>query len=148
MTTPRMTSDRSADTVSTPWQRLLALSGVASAVLLVAGFSISGSDAPDYTAADQDWTNSAIDNESKNPIGALLILVVGFVFLQFAGMIRNVLGGRVMHGEVHGKRLSVSGAAVALAAPRLDWLVRPGVQPVTMTGSGCSAWKSHRAELP
>ena len=70
MTTPCMTSDRSADAVSTPWQHLLALSGVASAVLLVVGFPMSGSDAPDYTAADQDWTNWAIDNESKSLIGA------------------------------------------------------------------------------
>ena len=41
MTTPRMASDRSADALSTPWQRLLALSGVASAVLLVVGFLIT-----------------------------------------------------------------------------------------------------------
>jgi hypothetical protein len=33
------------------------------AVLFVVGFLISGSDAPDYTAADQVWTNWAHDNE-------------------------------------------------------------------------------------
>jgi hypothetical protein len=40
-----------------PWQWLLALSGVAFAVLLVFGWFLSGGDAPDYTATDEDWTN-------------------------------------------------------------------------------------------
>jgi hypothetical protein len=51
MTTPRTTSDRSAEALPTSWQRLLALSGIAFAVLLVVGFFLSGGDTPDYTAA-------------------------------------------------------------------------------------------------
>ena len=39
------------------WQRLLALSGVAFAVLFLVGSFGSGGDAPDYGASDQDWTN-------------------------------------------------------------------------------------------
>ena len=88
-----MPSDRSADALPTSWQRLLALSGLASVVLLVVGFLISGGDAPDYTATDQEWTQWADSNESKGRIGALLTLLAGFAFLHFAGMIRSVLGG-------------------------------------------------------
>ena len=61
-------------------------------MLFVVGWFISGSDAPDYSTADQEWTNWADDNELKSRVGALLILVAGFVFLHLAGMIRSVLG--------------------------------------------------------
>jgi hypothetical protein len=72
MATARTTSNRPAEALPTSWQRLLALSGIAFAVLFVVGFLISGSDAPDYSAADQVWTNWADDNEVKGRIGALL----------------------------------------------------------------------------
>src|SRR5215210_6198007 len=92
MTTPRTTSDGSAEALPASWQRLLALSGIAFAVLLVVGFFLSGGDTPDYTAADQEWTNWADENELKSRIGAFLTLIAGFVFLHFAGTIRTVLG--------------------------------------------------------
>jgi succinate dehydrogenase/fumarate reductase cytochrome b subunit len=92
MTTPRTTSDRSAEALTTPWQRLLALSGIAFAVLFVVGWFMSGGDTPDYTAADQEWTTWAENNELKSRIGAFLTLIAGFVFLHFAGTIRTVLG--------------------------------------------------------
>ena len=71
---------------------MLALSGIAFAVLLVVGFFLSGGDTPDYTAADQEWTNWAENNELRSRIGAFLTLIAGFVFLHFAGTIRSVLG--------------------------------------------------------
>jgi hypothetical protein len=74
------------------WQRLLALSGVVFAVLFVIGWFASGGDAPDYGASDQAWTNWADDNQWKSRIGAFAMLLAGFVFLHFAGMIRSVLG--------------------------------------------------------
>jgi hypothetical protein len=46
----------SPDPLPSSRQRLLALSGVAFAVLLVFGWFLSVGDAPDYIAADQDWT--------------------------------------------------------------------------------------------
>ena len=61
-------------------------------MLLVVGFFLSGGDTPDYTAADQEWTNWAENNELKSRIGAFLTLIAGFVFLHFAGTIRSVLG--------------------------------------------------------
>ena len=79
------------DDPPTAWQRLLALSGVVFAVLMVVGWFISGGNAPDYTAADQDWTTWADDNQWKSRVGGFLILLAGFVFLHFAATIRSVL---------------------------------------------------------
>jgi hypothetical protein len=58
-------------------------------VLLVVGWFISGGNAPDYTAADQDWTEWADDNQWKSRIGGFLILLAGFLFLHFAATIRT-----------------------------------------------------------
>ena len=73
------------DALPATWQRLLALSGVAFAVLFLIGWFASGGDAPDYGAADQAWTNWADDNQWKSRIGAFAMLLAGFVFLHFAG---------------------------------------------------------------
>src|SRR5215210_4620119 len=89
----RPPANPSHDPVPTSWQRLLALSGVAFAVLLVFGWFLSGGDAPDYTAADQDWLDWAEDNRVRSRIGAFLVLLAGMALLFFAGMIQNVLGG-------------------------------------------------------
>jgi hypothetical protein len=80
------------DTLPPSWQRLLALSGVVFAVLFVVGWFASGGDAPDYAAADQEWTEWADDNQWRSRIGACAMLLTGFVFLHFAGTIRSVLG--------------------------------------------------------
>jgi hypothetical protein len=61
---------RSKSCQDTSWQRLLALSGIAFAVLLVAGFFLSGGGTPDYTAADQEWTTWAENNEPCTPEGS------------------------------------------------------------------------------
>lgn len=112
MTTLRTTSDRSADTPPTSWQRLPALSGIAFAVLLLIGFFISGSDAPDYTATDQDWTNWADINESKSRIGAVLTLIAGLAFLHFAATISSVLerAEAAVRGSGQISRVSYAGA--------------------------------------
>ena len=61
-------------------------------MLFVVGWFARGGDAPDYAAADQEWTEWADDNEWKSRIGAFAMLLAGFVFLHFAGTIRSVLG--------------------------------------------------------
>ena len=93
---------QSPDALPTTWQRLLALSGVAFALLLVLGWFLSGGNTPDYTATDQDWTTWADDNQWKSRIGGFLILLAGFVFLHFAGTIRSVLGS--VEATVRGSR--------------------------------------------
>jgi hypothetical protein len=87
-----MTSAPSTEARPATWDRLLAWSGVAFAVLFVIGWFASGGDAPDYGASDQDWTNWADDNQWKSRIGAFAMLLAGFVFLHFAAAIRSVLG--------------------------------------------------------
>ena len=100
----------------TSWQRLPALSGVAFAVLLMAGFFLSGGDTPDYTAADQEWTNWAEDNQFKGRIGALLALIGGVVGLHFAGTIRSVLGSAEasVHGSGQLERIAFAGALIGI----------------------------------
>ena len=85
-------AEQSANSLPVSWQRLLALSGVAFAVLFLVGWFASGGDAPDYGASDQAWTNWADDNQWKSRIGAFAMLLAGFVFLHFAATIRTALG--------------------------------------------------------
>jgi hypothetical protein len=88
--TPR--TDSSNDAVPGGLERLLALSGIAFAVLLLFGWFLSGGDAPDYMASDAHWIAWAESNRSRSGIGAFLTLLAGFALLHFAGTIRNVLG--------------------------------------------------------
>ena len=83
---------------------------MAFAVFFILAWFLSGGNTPDYTAADQDWTTWADDNQWKSRIGGFLILLAGFVFLHFAGTIRSVLG--IAEGSERG---SVQLARVAFA---------------------------------
>jgi hypothetical protein len=116
MTTLRTTSHRSAETPPTSWQPLPALSGIVFAVLLLVGFFISGSDAPDYTATDQEWTDWAEINESKSRIGAVLTLTAGLVFLHFAGTIGSVLekAEAAVRGSGQLSRVASAGGLIAI----------------------------------
>ena len=87
---PRPSS--STDAVPGRMVRLLALSGVAFGILLLLGWFLSAGDTPDYTAANQDWIDWAESNGSRSGVGAFVMLVAGFVFLHFAGAMRDVLG--------------------------------------------------------
>jgi hypothetical protein len=112
----RTPTDRSADPLPTSWQRLLALSGVAFAVLFVLAWFLSGGNAPDYAASDQDWTTWADDNQWKSRIGGFLILLAGFVFLHFAATIRSVLGSAEAtgRGPVQLARVAFAGALTGI----------------------------------
>ena len=105
------------DALPTSWQRLLALSGVAFAVLFVLAWFLSGGNTPDYTAADQDWTTWADDNQWKSRIGGFSILLAGFVFLHFAATIRSVLGSAeaTVGGSVQLARVAFAGALTGIA---------------------------------
>ncbi len=85
-------------------------------MLLVLGFFISGGDTPDYAATDQDWMRWAVGNELKGRIGAFLILLGGFLFLHFVGMIRSVLGGAeaTVRGPVQLARVAFAGALTGI----------------------------------
>ena len=104
------------DALPTSWQRLLALSGVAFAVLFVLAWFLSGGNTPDYAAADQDWIKWADDNQWKSRIGGFLILLAGFVFLHFAATIRSVIGSAeaTQGGSVQLARVSFAGAIAGI----------------------------------
>ena len=104
------------DALPTSWQRLLALSGVAFAVLFVVAWFASGGNTPDYAATDQDWTTWADDNQSRSRVGGFLILLAGFVFLHFAGTIRSVLGSAesTVRGSVQLARVVYAGAITGI----------------------------------
>ena len=89
---PSTRPDKSTDAAPGLLARLLALSGIAFAVLLVFGWFLSGGDTPDYTAANDVWIDWAERNQTRSGIGAFLTLLAGFAFLHFAGTIRNVFG--------------------------------------------------------
>jgi len=104
------------DALPVTWQRLLALSGVAFAVLFLIGWFASGGDAPDYRAADEAWTNWADDNQWKSRVGAFAMLLAGFVFLHFAGTIRTALGSaETVRGSVELARVAFAGAITGMA---------------------------------
>jgi len=83
---------QSPDALPVPWQRLLALSGVLFALLFVVGWFTTGGVTPHYTEPDQEWTDWARENQWNGRISGFLMLLAGFVFLHFLGVIRSVLG--------------------------------------------------------
>ena len=86
-------------------------------MLFLVGWFASGGDAPDYTAADQDWTDWAEDNRWRSRIGAFVMLLAGFVFLHFAGTIRSVLGSAETTGRGSAQlaRVAFAGALIGIA---------------------------------
>jgi hypothetical protein len=114
---PQSASDPSRRVAPPSWQRLLALSGIAFAVLFVLGWFFSGGDAPDYTAADQAWRDWADDNQSKSGIGGFLTLLAGFAFLHFTAIIRSLLGSAeaTVRGSLQLARVAVAGAITGIA---------------------------------
>jgi hypothetical protein len=111
----RLDSDRAAATDAKGW-RMLALSGIAFAVLFVIGFLISGGDTPDYAAPDQEWKNWADDNETNNQVAVILSLLAGVAFLLFAGIIHSALRGAeaTAHSFVPLARAAFAGAITGI----------------------------------
>ena len=98
------------------WQRALALSGVAFAILFLIGWFASGGDAPDYGASDRAWIEWADDNQWKSRVGAFSMLLAGFVFLYYAGTIRSVLGAAetTVDSSAQLARVAFAGALVGM----------------------------------
>ena len=105
------------DALPPSWQRLLALSGVVFGVLFLVGWFASGGDAPDYAAADAEWTEWADDNQWRSRIGAFAMLLAGFVLLHFAATIRTALGDaeRRAGGSAQLARVAFAGAITGMA---------------------------------
>lgn len=141
--------DAAADALPLRWQRLLALSGAAFALLFVVGWFTGGGITPHYAAPDQDWTNWARDNRWNGRISAFLMLLAGFVFLYFMGAIRSVLGSaespvrgsgqlaRVVFGGALTGMAGMAMASVTLAAASTNGAdVNPVVSKAVATAAG------------
>jgi hypothetical protein len=111
------TPDAATDALPPPWQRLLALSGVAFAPLFVIGWLTSGGNTPHYTAGGHEWTNWARDNQWKGRISAFAMLLAGFIFLYFTAAIRSVLGSAEspVRGSAQLARVAFAGAVTGIA---------------------------------
>jgi hypothetical protein len=108
----------SLDGLPSSWNRLLALSGVAFALLLIFGWFLSGGNTPDYTATDEVWTDWAGANRFGSGIAGFLMLLAGFALLHFAGTIRSVLGSAetTVPGSVQLAHVAFAGAIVGAAS--------------------------------
>jgi succinate dehydrogenase/fumarate reductase cytochrome b subunit len=83
-------SDAAAD--ASPWQRLLALAGVAFAPLFVVGWLSSAvSDSPNYIAAEQKWIKWAHNDHIKGRVSSFALVLAAFAFIYFLGGLRNAL---------------------------------------------------------
>jgi hypothetical protein len=98
------------------WQRLLALSGIAFAVLFLGAWFLSSAETPHYTASDQDWTNWANDTQTKGRIAAFLALLSGLTFLPFVSTIRDVLAGAepTVRGSARLARIALAGGIIGI----------------------------------
>jgi hypothetical protein len=109
--------DAAADGLPRPWQRLLALSGVAFAALFVVGWFTNGGLTPHYNEPDHEWTKWASDNQWNGRISAFFILLAGGVFLSFMGGMRSVLGEAESPARGSGQlaRVAFGGAVTGMA---------------------------------
>ena len=107
---------------------MLALSGVAFAVLFLIGWFASGGDAPDYTAPDQDWATWAEDNQWKSRVGAFAMLLAGFLFLHYAGTIRSALGRAEasVRGSAQLAHVAFAGAITGMAGMAMAIVIISG----------------------
>ena len=126
--TGHMSAEQSANSLPLSWQRLLALSGVVFGVLFLVGWFASGGDAPDYAAADADWTEWADDNQWRSRIGAFAMLLAGFVLLHFAATIRTALGDaeRRAGGSAQLARVAFAGAITGMAGMAMAIVIISG----------------------
>ena len=145
------------------WRRLLALSGVAFAVLFLFGWFANGGLTPHHDEPDQEWTNWARDDQWSGRISAFLMLLSAFVFVHFLGAIRSVLGmaesrsrgaeqlARVAFGGGLTGMAGVAMASITLAAASTYGSdVDPVVSKAVATGCGrpFPGWRNGVRGLP
>jgi hypothetical protein len=118
------TPDAATGAHAPPWQRLMALSGVAFAPFFVIGWVTSVAKNPHYTASDQAWTNWAHDNQSKSRISAFAMLLAAFIFHYFIAAIRSALetAESSVHGSVQLARVAYAGALTGIVGTTMAFI--------------------------
>lgn len=119
------------DALPSSRQRLVALSGIAFAVLLLVAWFSNGAETPHYTAADHEWTTWARNTEMKGRVAAFFALLAGLVFIPFAATIRELLGGseRNHNGSLRLAQIAYAGGLIGMTSFAI----------ATVTFSGASA---------
>jgi hypothetical protein len=131
VTDPHRPSRQPTGSLPTSRQRLLALSGIAFAVLLCLAWFSNGAETPHYTAPDHDWTTWANNTEMKGRFAAFFALLAGLVFLPFAATIRDTLAAAEQkgHGAVRLSQVAYAGGLIGVTSSVI----------ATVTFSGASA---------
>jgi hypothetical protein len=102
---------------ASPWQRLLALSGVAFAPLFVVGWLTSAvTNAPNYVESDQKWIKWAHDDHIKGRVSSFALVLAVFVFIYFLGDLRSALeeGESSVRGSKELARVAFAGALTGI----------------------------------
>lgn len=120
MTTQAVEAPQITDASSnaSPWQRLLALSGVAFAPLFVVGWLASAvSDSPNYIAGEQKWVKWANDDHIKGRVSSFALVLAAFVFIYFLGALRTALeeAESSVRGSRELARVAFAGALTGIA---------------------------------
>jgi hypothetical protein len=92
---------------------MLALSGIAFAVLLVLGWFLRAGDAPDYHGGQRRGMGRLGRKQPvEGGIDAFLMLLAGVAFLHFAGTMRSVLGRAetTVRGSLQQEHVAFAGA--------------------------------------
>jgi hypothetical protein len=118
VTDPHRPSRQPAQALPTSRQRLLAVSGIAFAVLLCIAWFSNGAETPHYTAPDHDWTTWANNTEMKGRFAAFFALLAGLVFVPFAATIRDMLATaeRTDHGGVRLSQVAYAGGLIGVTS--------------------------------
>lgn len=118
MTDTHRLSRRPHDALPASRRRLLALSGVAFAVLLCLAWFSNGAETPHYTAPNHDWTTWAKNTEMKGRFAAFFALLAGLVFLPFAATIRDMLATAEPqdHGAVRLSQVAYAGGLIGVTS--------------------------------
>src|SRR3954451_6390455 len=116
MTASHATPNTPADSLPRSSRRLLALSGIAFALLFLGAWFLNSAVTPHYTAPDHDWATWAKDTQTEGRIAAFLALLSGVAFLPFLAMIRDVLGSAETNakGSLHLARVAYGGGLIGI----------------------------------
>jgi succinate dehydrogenase/fumarate reductase cytochrome b subunit len=105
-------------TSGSPWQRFLALSGVAFAPLFVVGWLSSAvSDSPNYIASEQKWIKWAHNDHIKGRVSSFALVLAAFAFIYFLGGLRSALeeAESSVRGSRELARVAFAGALTGIA---------------------------------
>jgi len=92
MNMPNSAVERHDDPISPTVQKLVALSGITFAILMIVSIAVSGDSAPDFNDPVGDWSTWAQDESDNVRFGALVFALATYEFILFLAALRSTLG--------------------------------------------------------